>query len=100
MPARPNSKLARRQRNFGKRNTVRRTKERKMLGMLEHRPPADLKNDDGGPWMGFSRRNPRKPFRIEPSWRVWMKQDGIRRWRIRRAIALATAELAELERAA
>lgn len=84
------TKRERRRKNFGPQtpgrggrnhNTVRRTSQRSFLGVLEHRPPKDLKNDDGLPWTGFSKRNSRKPFPVEPSWKAWLRQDGLRRWR-------------------
>lgn len=87
------TKKARRQANFGKRNTVRRWSQRKFIDYSGHAFPRDHVNDNGTTWLGFSRASKRKPWRPEPSWRDWMRADGIRRWKLRRTIA----ELEQME---
>jgi hypothetical protein len=93
------TKKARRQENWGKRNTIRRTRERTYLDMFAHRPPATMRTNAGTRWLGFSKASKRKPLPVEPSWRDWLRLEGIARWRQRRALAAIDAELEELEAA-
>ncbi len=94
----PGSKKARRQHNFGTRNTVRPTLQRKLHDQLGHRAPKSALNDNGTVWKGFSHANPRKPWPAEPSWRVWWAENGRRNWRIDRALAEATEEYDRMKR--
>ena len=77
----PVSKLERRRMNFGKRNTVRSTTERKYHGGTEHAPSRSDMNDNGTPWIGFSKRSKRKPWPVEKSWRDWLRESGLKAWR-------------------
>jgi hypothetical protein len=93
------TKKERRQENWGKRNTVRRTHERKFHDRLGHRAPASRVNDAGTKWLGFSRASSRKPLAPIPSWRDFLRTTGIAMWKRQRAAAAIDAELAELEAA-